>query len=463
MKRATTTLDIRTHSEGTSKSTRIAQRAHKQAHRNRTASGQAGAQEPHSERTTILTDLGLKALMKSPPARQTDIPDVATPGLSARITKSGHVTWSLRLRVAGEGGQSPRGRRAKGQQYRLSLGIYPTVSLKDARAHAAEYRRQAEAGEHPVRALERKAVDRHDTVERLVEAFIADYAQPNLRSWKNAQSNLNLHIVPAWGRMSVDSIDGREAARLLSDVARGRHDSKTGKRMPTPGAASEVRKWGSLLFSWAVRSGLATANPFAQTRNPAKLKPRQRFLDMAEVRAVWRAASELDHPWRELIWLLLLTGCRLREIAHARRSWIDVSEARMLIPAAVYKTERPFLVALSPRALDILENLPRWNAGDYVFSTDKGVRPVWSIPRKIVDKLHKRVEEIVGHGVDHFVVHDLRRTVRTHLSRLKVPEVVGEMILGHALRGVAGTYNVYDFESEKGEALVAWSEEIGPR
>jgi integrase len=407
-----------------------------------------------------ITDFELKGLMKSPPARQTDIPDIATPGLSARVTANGHIAWSLRIRVAGEGGQSSRGRRAKGRQYRLSLGSYPTVTIKDARARAAEYRRQAEAGQHPVRTLERKAIARRDTVESLVEAFILDYAQPNLRSWKNAQSSLNLHIVPAWGPLPVDSIDAREAARLLSEVARGPVDPKSKARVPRPGAAGEVRKWGSLLYAWAVRNGLASANPFAQTRSPAKSKPRQRFLDMTEARALWQAADELDYPWRELLHLLLLTACRLREVAHARWSWIDTNGARMVVPADCYKTQRSFLVALSPRALDVLSKLPRWNAGDYVFSTDGGVRPVWSIPRKVVDRLHQRVENTLKRPVDHFVVHDLRRTARTHLSRLKVPEIVGELVLGHALRGVAGTYNVYDFESEKREALALWSEEL---
>ena len=411
-------------------------------------------------KTAILTDVGLRALMKAPPARQTDIADVATPGLSARVTPAGHVTWSLRLRVAGEGGQSARGRRAKGQQYRLSLGSYPTVTIKEARAKAAEYRREAEAGQHPVRALEHNAVSRSDTVEHLIEAFIADYAQPNLRSWKNGQSTLNLHILPAWGRMPVNSIDTRDAARLLSNVACGREGNGEEERVPRPGAAMEVRKWGSLLFSWAIRSGLTNTNPFAQTRCPAKAKPRQRFLDMAEARAVWLATGELEHPWRELFQLLLLTGCRLREIAHARWLWVNTEEARLMIPASVYKTERPFLVALPPLAVKILRNLRYNEEGEFVFSTDGGGRPVWSISRKIVDKLHAHAEERLERKIEYFVVHDFRRTVRTHLSRLKVAEVVGELVLGHALRGVAGTYNIYDFEAEKREALTLWSQEL---
>jgi integrase len=137
-----------------------------------------------------------------------------------------------------------------------------------------------------------------------------------------------------------------------------------------------------------------------------------------------------------------------------------LSVSRSGVPAAVYKTERPFLVALPPLALEILQRVPRWNEGDFVFSTEGGARPVWSIPRKIVDRLHTRVEAMIGHKIEHFVVHDFRRTARTHLSRLKVPEVVGELVLGHALRGVARTYNVYDFELEKREALTLWSTEL---
>ncbi len=415
---------------------------------------------PGTGKAGLLTDLALRAYIKSPPARQSDIQDPSTPGLSARITPKGKVTWSLRLRVAGEGGQSLRGRRAKGQQYRLTLGSYPTVTIKDARAQASEYLRQAEAGSHPVRSLEKKAIARHDNVEHLIDVFITDYAIPNLRSWKNAQSTLRRHLVPAWGKLPVDSIDGREAARLLSEVARGPLDEETGKHTPRPGAAGEVRKWGSLLFSWAVRNGLASANPFEKTKNPAKLRPRQRFFDMAEARAIWRAALSLEHPWRELILLLLLTACRLREIAHARWSWIDVDELRIVIPPEEYKTERPFLVALPPEAKDILAKIPRWNEGDYVFSTLNGVRPVWNVPRKIVNQLHAVAEKELCRTIEHFVVHDFRRTVRTHLSRLGVSEVVGELTLGHALRGIAGTYNIYDFESEKREALTRWAKEL---
>src|SRR5262249_21256857 len=90
----------------------------------------------HFKPAIPITDFNLKALIKRPPKRQTDFPDPSCPGLSARVTRNGRITWSLRIRVAGEGGRSQRGHRRKGQQYRLTLGRYPTVTIKAARAVA---------------------------------------------------------------------------------------------------------------------------------------------------------------------------------------------------------------------------------------------------------------------------------------------------------------------------------------
>jgi len=104
--------------------------------------------------------------------------------------------------------------------------------------------------------------------------------------------------------------------------------------------------------------------------------------------------------------------------------------------------------------------LPRWNEGDFLFSSSNGEKPVWGISRKIVDELHQKADCLVGRKIDYFRTHDLRRTVRTHLARLGVPEVHAEMVIGHSLRGVAGTYNVYDFEAEKRAALTLWSQEL---
>jgi hypothetical protein len=57
----------------------------------------------------------------------------------------------------------------------------------------------------------------------------------------------------------------------------------------------------------------------------------------------------------------------------------------------------------------------------------------------------------------HWVNHDVRRTVRSQLSRLKVTEEAREAILAHARPGIKGVYDIYDYLEEKKEALELWS------
>ena len=63
-------------------------------------------------------------------------------------------------------------------------------------------------------------------------------------------------------------------------------------------------------------------------------------------------------------------------------------------------------------------------------------------------------------GVTGWVIHDLRRTCRTGLARLKVPEIVAERCLNHAPKGLSGIYNVHEYQDEKAEAFQSWADEL---
>ena len=64
--------------------------------------------------------------------------------------------------------------------------------------------------------------------------------------------------------------------------------------------------------------------------------------------------------------------------------------------------------------------------------------------------------------VEHFTVHDMRRTCRSLLASLKVPDHIAERCMNHKLKGVAGTYNRYDYLDERREALDQLSRELEP-
>jgi hypothetical protein len=59
-----------------------------------------------------------------------------------------------------------------------------------------------------------------------------------------------------------------------------------------------------------------------------------------------------------------------------------------------------------------------------------------------------------------WVNHDIRRTVRTHLSALKIPEEVREAVLAHVRPGIKGAYDKHDYLDEKREALVSWASRL---
>lgn len=63
----------------------------------------------------------------------------------------------------------------------------------------------------------------------------------------------------------------------------------------------------------------------------------------------------------------------------------------------------------------------------------------------------------VEHGVAHFTLHDLRRTMQTHLAALGVRSEVAERCLGHKLRGIEGVYNTHDYLTERRAALESWT------
>ena len=132
---------------------------------------------------------------------------------------------------------------------------------------------------------------------------------------------------------------------------------------------------------------------------------------------------------------------------------IDLANAQWVIPPERSKSKRAHIVPLSKPALQIIESLPRYLGGPYVFTTTEGERPVsgFSTMKVMLDKAAK---------VADWRLHDLRRTGRSEMARLKVDDVVAERVLAHVPRGLAKTYNVYQYFDEKCAALNLWAREL---
>jgi integrase len=220
--------------------------------------------------------------------------------------------------------------------------------------------------------------------------------------------------------MQLTAIDRRTVATLLTELA-----TNNG-----PGLAA--------FFSWAMREGLADANPVTGTNRAVTKGARDRVLIDDELRLIWNALS--ISTYGDIVRLLALTGQRRDEIGSLRWQEIDFDKAVISLPPERTKNSRPHDVPLSPAALAILKARPRLAGHEFVFSSAANGFFGWSDCKLALDA------RIAGNGaIAPWRLHDLRRTVSTRMrDELAIPPHIVEAVLNHVSghrSGVAGVYN----------------------
>jgi integrase len=164
---------------------------------------------------------------------------------------------------------------------------------------------------------------------------------------------------------------------------------------------------------------------------------------------VWQAAERMGYPYGPVFQLLILTGQRERVVAEMSWSEVEFEKRLWTVPAKRMKGDRAHEAPVAPAAFALLESQPRWNGGDFIFTTTEGAKPIngFSKAKVRVDKLS---------GVSGWVIHDLRRTVRTHLSALPVEDLVRELVIAHAKPGLHKVYDLHAYQDEKRLCLELW-------
>jgi len=201
-------------------------------------------------------------------------------------------------------------------------------------------------------------------------------------------------------------------------------------------------------MNWCLSRDLIEANPAAALRRPHKTRIRSQVLGDEELRGIWQAAVELGYPFGPVAQLLMLTGQRRGEVCRMR--WPDVDLKECLWVMGDTKGGRPHAVPLVERACAVLGGLPQ--LGPYVFSTRRD-RPVSGL-----SKAKQRLDEAAG--VEGWIFHDLRRTVRTALARLGFEKHICDRVLGHVTADISRHYDHWEYLPQKRAALAAWAGEI---
>jgi integrase len=259
----------------------------------------------------------------------------------------------------------------------------------------------------------------------------------------------------------ASTIGHDDIAKLLMGLAERSARRPNGRlKDGGPHAVRKLRASLNALFGWSAfrNIGGITANPLVTI--PAKEllhglpynHRRGRVLDSAELRTCWQAAELTSYPFGPLVRALILTGQRLNEIASAK--WTEISDGTtLLIPAERMKNRQAHAVPLTPRMRVLLDELPRFQDGDFIFSTTGGKRPISGF-----SKMKARFDRTVAtiRQIESWQLHDLRRTVRTGLSEAGILPFHAELVIGHQQAGVHGVYDLFRYHTEKLDALTRW-------
>lgn len=438
----------------------------------------------HEAKRDTITDKAI-AKLKAEPGTRLEWADTVVPQLRLRVSQKGAKHWSVVYRVsgAGDGGK-------KGKMRRMSLGDYPRVTIVKARDGARDALDLAEKGIDPAHQRKTEAVTCNErTFEIIAERFVEEYAKEEQKEWKSTEAYLENYVVPHWRGRQVEEIKRSDVNALLVNVraqgierARARAEKakkpRTEERYALSGlsAAREVRKRLRTLFNWAGELDLVIFNPAAvmPTKKKSNKKSlaytaRQRALSMEELRRVWDAAEEIGYRYGRVIQLLILTGQRRSEVANLNTDWLDMKERTVTVPPLHYKTDREHTYPLSAPAVAIIEALPSYRGlpkkldrALYLFPTDKGDRPISGFSKAKL-QLDAKIAELGEKDglppLEPWTVHDIRRSVKTGMSKLGVPHLHSEQVLGHVLPGIGGVYDVHDYRAEKRAALELWGEQ----
>jgi integrase len=207
-------------------------------------------------------------------------------------------------------------------------------------------------------------------------------------------------------------------------------------------------------FNWCMEKDLVQSSPAAAISGERLIgarKPRSRVLNDDELRAFWTATGKMTYPYGPMLRMLLLTGQRESEVAEARWDEFDLPSKLWRISPERFKSDAVHIVPLSDDVLALLQELPRWVGGDFLFSSSGGRRPATAF-----SGAKAQLNALMGNPPP-FVIHDLRRTVRTRLSGLRIADPVAELVIGHGRRGIQRVYDQHQFVEEMREALAAWA------
>lgn len=361
-------------------------------------------------------------------------------GLVLEVFPTGGMLWHYRYRL-------------NGKQERVTLGRYPALSLKLARAERDKRETLVAQGQSPAvqKRLAKQGAAPDTTVAAFGERFFRDVVAKDRRDLTIPRRYFDKSIVPAIGTKAVRDVTTEDVRAIIWRKKDEGFDA----------AAGNIRSVLKRLFDYAQTAGLVATNPVLALpmRHVHKAKARERALSTDEIRAFLKAAfeSNIRRQFKIGLHLILLTMVRKSELLLARWEHVDFEQAEWHIPAEHSKTGKPHIVFLSRQAVALFRELHALAGGSELVMPGRGSLTKPFAHNAINTALKTALQ---GQDIPAFTIHDLRRTASTLLHENGRPSDVVEKALNHTIGGVRGVYNRAEYAPQRREMLQFWADTI---
>lgn len=383
----------------------------------------------------MLTDTAArKAKPKAKPYKLTD-----AAALYLEVMPTGAKYWRMQYRHAGK----PK---------RLAFGVYPEVSLADARAKRDAARAVIREGRDP--AAERKAAKARTVLDSGITfgAIAAEWLSKQAATMSDAtmrKAQWMMALSQPLDALPLSSITAPDVLAVLRKIeAAGNNET-----------AHRVKQRIGQVFRYAIATGRANRDPSADLRGalaPPVSKSRAAVTDPAQVAELLRAIAGYQGQFATCCALKLspLVFVRPGELRHAEWTEFDLDAAEWRIPAHKMKMREAHTVPLAPQAVAILRDLhPLTGGWRYCFPSLR------TADRPMSENTINAALRRLGYDKETMTGHGFRAMASTRLNEMGwAPDVI-ERQLAHAERNkVRAAYNRAQHMAERRKMMAAWAD-----
>jgi len=371
----------------------------------------------------------------------------------------------------------------------VKIGNFPETSLAEARLKLQELKQVRRQGrclaseakeekwqkqqereqDQELELGQRSSVEKSFTVEKLVELYLTQYIEDRKspsgkviagarkpKGQSETRRTLYGDVIPKLGEMPANAVTRKAVVDMVMAIVQRGANVQAGNVLRELSAAYEFAIGLGYFSDEFANPAILAKSSLRQAKMKLTHQRGKRVLPDTELVALlkWLPGSDYTAT-QNVLRFTLWTGCRTGEVCNA--AWKDIDLKKRTFHIRESKTEVERYVQLPSQAVEFLKTL-RLITGDYPFPSQKTRLPIQQ--KQLTEQAWRMRVSNKMVDLPAWTPHDLRRSVRTGLSRLQCTNEVAEAVLGHSRKGIEGTCDLHRYEAECRQWLQKWADHL---